>query len=947
MNNFTMYGNLPRMPIRTRNQQIVSHVAPRPTQPQERNPKTAYYYTNLYPGDVNKQRSMPGNVRRDLKPFRELLEESKRAQEAATSEGADVIVLNSGSEKVLVPSFCAFEQKTSSTVVTVKKPQGIFKVECKDDFDADDFEITHGRNTVVCSAQNKVDLFGGVFVKVDNAEEVDTQQKAALWGKDDNLPHEGQLIHVDYANKDSYRIEGIDKSGITAIKDEGENIKIYTKTAPDGKVKICRQECEYTVKKTAAPVVDKDGVVIDGTHFIINRLDARTPKGCKRLSSEEVLGLLKAQDGDAPVGYANGQLLYRGDEAAGQDAEEYSGGEVGHDAEKDKLHLGTFTFTIKTEKIKLRRKLVRKGKPCGILIEVAANERPITDTSSNVDVFFNENIEELTDAPDAKHEDRRNFKIGGRDEETRRLEIAEEKNGRLEMPQDVPGHLYAVPNTRQLQQQIYALNRLTNMPVRSQNRLLELCEMKDDEDRRNDKARWGKVNWQSVEIGDDNWCVLTREDYDGCGEQREFVKKALATPDFSFLDGPPGSGKTTVILELIAQYVLRGQKVLLTASTNAAVDNILERLNMLPDAVRNMLIAVRLGNDNAVAEKTKCYTVGNIADPDVRSEVISRANLVCGTIYGVLRHPEFNLNDRAQPAFPLYDCLIIDEASKTTFQDFLVPALYAKKWVLSGDLKQLTPFVDQETIEAAIRTMSEFDLNMQFIQSIVILANDYRLREKNERNNVRFYFVCNADQIKAAEELLRGEDNAYGFFGIVSSAKSDNPCCVSADEIRQGAKKAVVFYGAKFLLIQEDVAGKIKCALPQSFIPCQKLIGDRDYYVYLTAAAEGYIKAHKGFSVELGTYRSRTDCNTLNEIYEVWQKDLREHSWVKEITWRLCRIQELFQQKGDKTVKAYKQDIERRLPKNEKLQEAVRSYIAGLVGDSTAVRVAVASNRSG
>lgn len=341
---------------------------------------------------------------------------------------------------------------------------------------------------------------------------------------------------------------------------------------------------------------------------------------------------------------------------------------------------------------------------------------------------------------DGIREDRRSFKMGGRDEETRRLEIAKEKNGRLEMPQDVPKHLYAVPNTRQLQQQIYALNRLTNMPVRSQNRLLELCEMKDDEDRRNDKARWGNVDYQSVEIGDEDWCVLTREDYDGCGEQREFVKKALATPDFAFLDGPPGSGKTTVILELIAQYVLRGQKVLLTASTNAAVDNILERLDMLPDAVRSRLIAVRLGNDNAVAEKTKCYTVGNIADPNVRNEVISRANLVCGTIYGVLHHPAFNLKDRAQCAFPLYDCLIIDEASKTTFQDFLVPTLYAKKWVLSGDLKQLTPFVDQETIEAAIRTMSEFDLHKQFIQSIVILAKDYRLREKN----VRFYFVCNA-----------------------------------------------------------------------------------------------------------------------------------------------------------------------------------------------------------
>lgn len=128
MNNFTMYGN------------------PRLVQGQERNPKAAYYYTNLYDNEY-KGLSMPGNVRRDLKPFKKLLEESKKEQEAATSEGADVIVLNSETEKILVPLFCAFEQKTSSIVVTVKKPQGIFKVNCNDGFDADDFEITRRRDT--------------------------------------------------------------------------------------------------------------------------------------------------------------------------------------------------------------------------------------------------------------------------------------------------------------------------------------------------------------------------------------------------------------------------------------------------------------------------------------------------------------------------------------------------------------------------------------------------------------------------------------------------------------------------------------------------------------------------------------------------------------------------------------------------------------------------------
>lgn len=42
-----------------------------------------------------------------------------------------------------------------------------------------------------------------------------------------------------------------------------------------------------------------------------------------------------------------------------------------------------------------------------------------------------------------------------------------------------------------------------------------------------------------------------------------------------------------------------------------------------------------------------------------------------------------------------FDYLIIDECSKTTFQEFLVPAMYAKKWILVGDIRQLSLFVER------------------------------------------------------------------------------------------------------------------------------------------------------------------------------------------------------------------------------------------------------------
>jgi hypothetical protein len=84
--------------------------------------------------------------------------------------------------------------------------------------------------------------------------------------------------------------------------------------------------------------------------------------------------------------------------------------------------------------------------------------------------------------------------------------------------------------------------------------------------------------------------------------------------------------------------------------------------------------------------------------------VLDAANLVCGTTIGILQHPDVKANGHAAPTF---DVLIVDEASKTTFQEFLVPALLAKRWVIVGDPKQLSPYVDDAAmavnVEACLR----------------------------------------------------------------------------------------------------------------------------------------------------------------------------------------------------------------------------------------------------
>ena len=56
---------------------------------------------------------------------------------------------------------------------------------------------------------------------------------------------------------------------------------------------------------------------------------------------------------------------------------------------------------------------------------------------------------------------------------------------------------------------------------------------------------------------------------------------------------------------------------------------------------------------------------------------------------------------------PEFDYLIIDEVSKTPFQEFLVPALYAKKWILTGDIMQLSPFTDRDHIVGSFTLILE------------------------------------------------------------------------------------------------------------------------------------------------------------------------------------------------------------------------------------------------
>lgn len=87
------------------------------------------------------------------------------------------------------------------------------------------------------------------------------------------------------------------------------------------------------------------------------------------------------------------------------------------------------------------------------------------------------------------------------------------------------------------------------------------------------------------DIGPDDWL---RGDMNA--DQKTAVRMMLNTREISLIQGPPGSGKTTMIAEAIYQLTRRGKKVLLASQANLAVDNALERLSGVPS-----IRAIRLG----------------------------------------------------------------------------------------------------------------------------------------------------------------------------------------------------------------------------------------------------------------------------------------------------------------------------------------------------------------
>ena len=288
-------------------------------------------------------------------------------------------------------------------------------------------------------------------------------------------------------------------------------------------------------------------------------------------------------------------------------------------------------------------------------------------------------------------------------------------------------------------------------------------------------------------------------DRSGVETQRKSVMTGLSCPDISLIRGPPGTGKTTVICEIIQQLAVeQGLRILMVAPTHVAVDNVLERIGLVdgPNFLPGVYPLRHATGTKGVSSHLRRFTWDELSSglrsrlartlergmnqsrgSDAISEIQQNwltqlrqpvkgldnegkerldiigymlkhnVNLVCATTIGITTGGHFEAED-----IP-FDLLIIDEASKATLGEFLVPGVRAKRWLLVGDEKQLSPYVERYKIYFILaRTIWEHFTRDSKWKPVWVQP---LTKPDSKENDLVGYFAMNDDVQRMFEECAK------------------------------------------------------------------------------------------------------------------------------------------------------------------------------------------------
>lgn len=294
--------------------------------------------------------------------------------------------------------------------------------------------------------------------------------------------------------------------------------------------------------------------------------------------------------------------------------------------------------------------------------------------------------------------------------------------------------------------------------------------------------------------------------------QEAAVTKILEANELAIVHGPPGTGKTTTLVQAIKAIIQQEHKqVLVVAPSNAAVDLLSEKLS---DEGLNV---VRVGNPARVNERQVALTLDskmaahssikeikrlkkqareyrdmahkykrsfgyaereqrkalfnearNISKEVERIEqyiiddVISKANVITATMVGANHYTVRSLR---------YHTVVIDEAGQALEPACWIPLLKAQKVVMAGDHCQLPPTIKSD--EAARKGLSTTLMEKMvalYPEAVVLLEEQYRMHKTIMGFSSKEFYE---DRLKAhpsvANHLLFAGDQPLAFIDTAGS----------------------------------------------------------------------------------------------------------------------------------------------------------------------------------
>src|SRR6266516_3459559 len=200
--------------------------------------------------------------------------------------------------------------------------------------------------------------------------------------------------------------------------------------------------------------------------------------------------------------------------------------------------------------------------------------------------------------------------------------------------------------------------------------------------------------------------------------QQEAIDRAVNCEIFHLIWGPPGTGKTKVIPEIVHRI---GGPVLLGAFTNTAVDKMLVALLEHDPAVRFLRVGRACDSPEVVAklssDPAECFTEDlAVKYGTVRAvkDALQQARIVAATAHRACTIPYLRTRG--------FEMAVVDEAGQLTEPLTLGLILRARRFVLIGDDRQLPPVVRTGRL-----AHSMFERLKRDGQSITLLDTQYRM----------------------------------------------------------------------------------------------------------------------------------------------------------------------------------------------------------------------------